>query len=168
MAKRKGPGRPTKFSEKLARQIISLAEKGCTEKEIAEECGICLATLKNWKSDIPGFLAAVRAAKDVADELVEAALFHRAVGYQHPAVKFFYDSESGEVTLQSYTEHYPPDTGACKFWLSNRKPKRWRDKQVTEHQGEIKTSTNFTIINRPNGEQTVMKAEIKDDKGGKS
>lgn len=36
------------------------------------------------------------------------------------------------------TKHVQPDTTAAIFWLKNRNPSRWRDKQNIEHSGEIK------------------------------
>ena len=36
-----------------------------------------------------------------------------------------------------YTEHYPPDTTACIFWLKNRQKAAWRDRQEVEHSGKV-------------------------------
>ncbi len=33
------------------------------------------------------------------------------------------------------TEHVPPETAACRFWLMNRKPDQWRDKQEIKMDG---------------------------------
>jgi hypothetical protein len=35
----------------------------------------------------------------------------------------------GAVVETPYTEHYPPDATSMIFWLKNRKPEQWRDKQ---------------------------------------
>ena len=44
-------------------------------------------------------------------------------------------------TVVEYTEevHYPPDTVAMIFWLKNRRPDKWRDRQEIEQHntGEI-------------------------------
>ena len=34
-------------------------------------------------------------------------------------------------------KHIPPDTTAQIFWLKNRRPDRWRDKQQIEHSGTL-------------------------------
>lgn len=68
--------------------------------------------------------------------MVETALFQRAIGYRHPAVKFFFDAESGHVQREEYTEIYPPDAKACEFWLKNRSPKRWKDSKNLELTGK--------------------------------
>jgi hypothetical protein len=131
--RKKKLGRPTKFSTRLAERIFALAQEGKTDPQIAAAVGISRSTLNNWKGSHDGFLDAIKASKDVADELVEAALFQRAIGYRHRAVRILFDSEGGRFVTKKYTEVYPPDTTAAKFWLSNRKPKKWRDVQKIEH-----------------------------------
>lgn len=94
-----------------------------------------------------------------------AALFQRAVGYSHPAVKFFFDKDAGRVVSQKYTEHYPPDTGACVMWLKNRQPKHWREGQGPEDTPP--PSGRYIIIDRvnENGEksgETELRTEPKE------
>ncbi len=139
MAKNKG-GRPSAFSESLALRIMELATAGATEAEIAAKIGISVATLTNWKGNKPGFFDALRDAKSVADGLVEAALFSRAVGYSHPAVKFFWDSKKGDIKSQPYIERHAPDTTACIFWLKNRQPDLWRE---NKDRGNTEAETDF-------------------------
>jgi hypothetical protein len=124
-------GRPSSYSEGLALRIFELAKAGKTDAEIAGAIGISVATLANWKNRYPDFLDALKDAKEVADQLVEASLFRRAMGYSHSAVKFFCDK--GKIVSQPYVEHYAPDTVACIFWLKNRRPDLWRDTIRNEH-----------------------------------
>ncbi len=127
MAEPKPKGRPSKFNETLAMRIMELATAGCTDAEIAAKIGVSVATLTNWKGNKAGFVEALKDAKSVADDLVEAALFSRAIGYSHAAVKFFWDAKKSDIKSKLYTERYPPDTTACIFWLKNRQPAAWRD-----------------------------------------
>lgn len=40
--------------------------------------------------------------------------------------------------IEKVTKHVPvSDVTACIFWLKNRKPKKWRDKQGIEQKGEM-------------------------------
>lgn len=132
MPRKKKMGRPTKFNEALARRILALAKEGKTQEQIAEEVGIGLATLKNWKSDKPDFRAAVDASRNVADDLVEAALFARATGYSHPVIDVFFNKDTGEILTEESTKYYPPDTAAATFWLTNRRKKRWQNSQKVD------------------------------------
>lgn len=132
-------GRPSKFNEKLLEKIISLAQQGKTNEQIADIIGVHVRTIENWQGSKPEFLWALKEAKQIADDLVEAALFSRAVGYSHKSVKVFFDSKSLATIEHEYTEHHAPDVTAGIFWLKNRKPDEWRDKQEVEHSGSVST-----------------------------
>jgi hypothetical protein len=43
---------------------------------------------------------------------------------------------NGEPIYAEYVEHVPPDPGAAKFWLTNRRGEEWRDKTSTELTGK--------------------------------
>lgn len=49
-----------------------------------------------------------------------------------------------KVLIKSKTKEVVPDTTAQIFWLKNRKPDEWRDKQVVQHDGEVKVSNPFS------------------------
>lgn len=120
-------GRKSTFNGKVQSTILRLIEDGKTEEQIAEIVGVSKSTINNWKGKHPEFLYALRESRQVADELVEAALFNRAVGYSHPEEKVFLSKDFGIVTHDT-VKHYPPDTTAAMFWLRNRQPKEWREK----------------------------------------
>lgn len=122
----RGRGRPSKFSEDRIRQARLLAEKGCTDVEVATFFEVALSTVSLWKLKHPEFSEALRIGKAEADTRVERALFERATGYSHPEVHV--SSYQGDVTLTPIVKHYPPDPTAMIFWLKNRKPEQWRDK----------------------------------------
>lgn len=122
----RGRGRPSKFSPDFVRQARLLAEKGCTDMEVATFFEVALSTVSLWKLKHPEFSEALRVGKAEADSRVERALFERATGYSHPEVHV--SSYQGEVTLTPIVKHYPPDPTAMIFWLKNRKPEQWRDK----------------------------------------
>jgi len=129
-------GRRTKFNEVLSDRVIELAEQGKTDREIADEIGVSLAALSNWKIVRPEFMESLKVARSFADDLVEASLFQRAIGYSHKAIKWF--QHEGVSWSEEYIEHYPPDTTACIFWLKNRRQDMWRDK--FEIKGEVAIS----------------------------
>ena len=82
--------------------LESWARDGLTEAQIAGNMGISARTLLNWrKRSVPIFLALKR-GKEVSDYEVENALFKSAL--------------EGNVT-------------AMIFWLKNRRPDKWRDRQ---------------------------------------
>lgn len=132
-------GRPTKFNEKIGVKILELFKEGKTDEQVAEIIGVSPRTLNNWKSNYPGFLQSIRESKQIADELVEASLFARALGYSHPEVQVFFNKDVGVVEHETI-KHYPPSERAIEFWLKNRQPKRWREKLQLDHNDLSKMS----------------------------
>lgn len=137
--------RPTKYKPEYAAQAAKLCLLGATDPEIADFFEVHIATIKRWRNDVPEFCAAIKDAKAAADERVERSLFERAMGYQHDEVDI--RVILNEVVQTPIRKVYPPDTTAAIFWLKNRKPAEWRDKQDIEHSGELKVSrVTRTII----------------------
>lgn len=48
-----------------------------------------------------------------------------------------------EILAERKTKEVVPDTTAQIFWLKNRKPAQWRDKQDIEHSGEISINNPY-------------------------
>ena len=126
-------GRPTSFRPEYVEQARKLAQLGAVDVEIADFFGVCRRTLHAWRSTYPELAEAMKVGKDAADDRVEHSLFHRALGYSHPAVKIMVADKV--VVREDYVEHYPPDTAAAIFWLKNRRKTEWRDKVEHEHGG---------------------------------
>lgn len=127
------PGRPSLFTEIVAKKIVELFEEGKTDEKVAEIIGVSSQTIRNWRKGNKEFLWAVNEAKQKADEIVEASLFQRAAGYTHQAEKIHFDKDGG-VHRAEYREHYPPDATSMIFWLKNRKPAEWRDRVELVHE----------------------------------
>ncbi len=66
------------------------------------------------------------------DTKVENALLRRAVGYEYTETRVEESDKGSKVT--EITKHMPPDTKAAIFWLKNRQPGRWSDRQILEHE----------------------------------
>lgn len=123
-------GRKSEFNEKLRDTFERLTREGKTLKQVAKIIGVSERTLNRWMGKHTELSRAVREARQVADELVEAALFSRALGYSHPETKVFI--HEGCPVTERITKHYPPDTTAAMFWLRNRQPERWREKNESD------------------------------------
>lgn len=120
-------GRPTKYKPEYVEQAVKLCLLGATEQDLANFFSVNVDTLYEWRSKHPEFSEAIKQAKTDLDAQVEQSLFRRATGYSHPAVKIFNDD--GVALKVEYTEHYPPDATSMIFWLKNRQPQKWRDRQ---------------------------------------
>ena len=81
------------------------ARDGLSEEQIAKNMGINAVTLYRWKEKYCKICNALKKGKDVVDFEVENALLNSAL--------------DGNTTAQI-------------FWLKNRRPDKWRDKQKEE------------------------------------
>lgn len=124
-------GRPTAFRDEFPEQARKLCLLGATNEKLADFFGVAVSTVDKWLAEIPEFSGAVREGREDADANVARSLYQRALGYSHPAVKI--QQYQGDVIETPYTEHYPPDTEAAKWWLRNRQPELWREKIEHQH-----------------------------------
>ena len=100
------------------------ARDGLTDEQIAHNMGIVTSNLYDWKKKYSEISEALKKGKEVVDIEVENALLKSAL--------------EGNITAQI-------------FWLKNRKPNRWREKQSIEHTGEVSTKLS-DIFNQIGGE----------------
>lgn len=119
-------------------KIEGWARDGLVDEQIAQNIGINPATLYDWKKKYPEISKALKKGKEVVDRQVENALLKRALGYKYEEIKTEKTEEGKKVTVT--VKEVVPDTTAQIFWLKNRKPEQWRDKQQIEHSGEIRNN----------------------------
>ena len=130
-------GRPPKYRSELDEQAEKLALLGATDVEMADFFGVHVDTIYTWAKTHPTFSEARARGKLAADANVAQSVYRRANGYSHDAVKIFMPQGAYAPVYAPYTEHYPPDTQAATWWLKNRRPREWKDKQEIEHSGDI-------------------------------
>lgn len=120
-------GRPSSYKDEYCKQAEKLCALGAIDKDLADFFNVSIQTLNSWKNEHPEFLESLKESKAIADAKVERSLYERATGYSHPEDKIF--NNQGEELIVPTTKHYAPDTTAGIFWLKNRRPNEWRDKQ---------------------------------------
>jgi hypothetical protein len=112
------------------------ARDGLIEKQIAKNMGVSYCGFRVWKKEHPEIAEAIRKGKEVVDREVENTLFKSATGFIGPDGRY-----------------YPPNVTAQIFWLKNRKPDKWREK-------------NDVAISPSNGVlESIMALEQKGKKG---
>lgn len=100
------------------------ARDGLTDEQIAKNIGITVSTFYEWKKKYSEISESLKKGKEVVDYEVENALLSSAL--------------EGNTTAQI-------------FWLKNRRPDKWRDKQKEE--------TDKTALDKLD----IILKEIKDD-----
>jgi transposase-like protein len=116
--------------------VESLARDGLTEEQIAQQLGVSRKTLNKWKKEHPEFDEALVRGKAVPDANVENALLKNALGF------YYYEDTvintgKGKQEVVTLKKYQPPQTTAQIFWLKNRRPDKWRDKVIQEHEGKV-------------------------------
>jgi hypothetical protein len=127
--------RPTKYKPEYAEQAAKLCRLGATDAQLADFFEVAVSTVALWKVEHKAFSDAIKVPKAEADERVEQSLYRRAMGYEHDEVDI--KVVAGELVKTPIRKFYPPDTTAAIFWLKNRRPAEWRDKQELEHSGGV-------------------------------
>jgi hypothetical protein len=147
----KKAGRPSKLTAKQRSKLFKLAEEGLSVEQLALACDVAVKTVYNWQKD-PEVQKHLQESKRVADHRVVVSLFRRACGYSHPDEKVFI--HNGKPVIVHTVKYYPPDTEAAKFWLTNRLPEEWSNKQKTELSGNVV----WEIVDYANADETQLQA----------
>ncbi|WP_142962899.1 MULTISPECIES: transposase [Bacteria] len=138
-----------KYTEWLTEEgllkIEGWARDGLTDKQVAYNMNIAESTLHEWKKKYSVLSESLKRGKEVVDRQVENALLKRALGYEFKETTQELTEDGMRVT-KVITKQQAPDTTAQIFWLKNRKPQEWRDKQETEISGHIRTDKLDSIL----------------------
>ena len=138
-----------KYQEWLTPDGISSLEewaRDClTDEQLAAKIGITATTLYDWKNKYPVISEALKRGKEVVDVEVENALLKRAMGYEYTETRTE-TADDGTVKTIVMQKTMPPDTTAQIFWLKNRRPAVWRDKQQVEHSTDKPFEVNIRVI----------------------
>lgn len=113
--------------EKKLPQIEAWYKEGAIDKDVAKFLGVSHNVFYKWKREFQEFSDTLKRGKSLPDTKVENALYQRAIGYSHPDIHL--SVWQGKVIETEFIKHYPPDPTSMIFWLKNRKPEEWRDKQ---------------------------------------
>jgi hypothetical protein len=133
-------GRPTKYKEEYAEQAYNYCLLGAIDKQLAIFFSVDVSTIHQWKHDHPDFSDSIKKGKEVADLEVTQSLKKRASG-----MKLKKQTVKDGVIVETEDE-IPPDTAAAIFWLKNRQPEFWRDKQDVEHSGKVEITSLGALI----------------------
>ena len=104
------------------------ARDGLTNEQMANNIGISLSTFYRWKNANCDFCNAIKDGKEVADYEVENAMYRAALGYHITESKQILGRNGELITLNS-ERYVQPSISAQIFWLKNRQPEKWKDKQ---------------------------------------
>lgn len=139
-------GRKSPYSKAHLQRAAEGAAAGETDREIITALGIASSTFYLWKHAHPEFSEAVTRGKDVANARIEARAYERAMGLTVKVQKAFKvrDADGSEsIEVVTLEDELPPDSQMLQFWLKNRNPEQWRDKQEVEVSGNVEFVTYY-------------------------
>lgn len=139
-------------------KLEAWARDGLTDEQIANNMGIAIRTLYNWKNKHIQIMQALKRGKEVVDYEVENALLKKALGYDYEEEKSTQRIVDGKKVGEKiiYKKHQPPDTTAIIYWLKNRKRSIWRDKpdiyNLDEESAKIELAKAKAELEKTNAE----------------
>jgi len=125
----------SKYNDDFPLLAEDYARQGLIDKEIAAKLGIGLRTLYEYQNKYPQFLQAIKRGKKPVDVEVENSLLKRAKGYEYEETTVEYkpskskDEKAKPTKVKKTKKQVIPDVTALIFWLKNRRPDLWKDKQ---------------------------------------
>lgn len=127
-------------------KLEAWARDGLIDVQIAKNIGISRSTLNEWKKKYSVISDTLKRGKEIVDIEVENALLKRALGYAYVETKKEVSKKDGIKTTTTIKEVLP-DVTAQIYWLKNRKPQQWRDRQPEDD--DSKTINLIHTIPRP-------------------
>lgn len=117
--------------------IISYIREGDSNILACKKVGISKSTFYEWLESYPDFSDSLKKARKEFRETIvqtlEQSLWKRAAGYEIEESKNEYrtlkDGSKVLVKSSKITKHFPPDTGALIFALTNLDPENWKNRQ---------------------------------------
>jgi len=125
----------SKYNENFPLMAEGYAREGMTDAQIAKQLNISITTLKCYQKKYPEFAEALQSGKLPVDTDVENSLLKKACGYTRREEYIENSTENRNGNTVEREKHrivikdVPPDTAAAIFWLRNRRPDKWNDKQ---------------------------------------
>ncbi len=137
------------LSEEGLLKLESFARLGLTDTEIASRMGIGVSTLNNYKKQYIKINEALKNGREYVDTKIENALIKRAIGYEYTeqVMERVLNKETGEyefVLTKEMKKEVKPDISAQVFWLKNRRPDIWKDKQDLSVESSGSDVSNLT------------------------
>jgi hypothetical protein len=126
-----------KYKEEFATFVEVYAAEGLLDYEIWEKLKITHNTFYEWKRNKKEFSDGLKRGRYVALQKVEGSLIKKALGYmvteKTTEAKIESDGTTKPLTVKFTEKHIVADTGAIAFFLKNKDPEHWRDRQEYDH-----------------------------------
>ena len=165
MNEKRQKGRPTRYKKEYNEQARKLCLLGYTDAELADFFDVQESTINNWKKKHPDFLESIRAGKAFADmdvveslhkstqdrTVIERKAFKVKEKWVHEETGKIIERES--IVYADEERIIPSDTKSIQFWLKNRQPQHWREKQEEKQEAAERQQA---VIIMPDGQKLIV------------
>jgi len=128
-----------KYSQEVVDILIKHIRGGSTITSACDAVGISKVTFYEWMKTKPNFSNAIKKAQSIPNKKVEKALYKSAIGYLTTVAKYQTKGSNGKPQTKTIKKKILPNITAMIFWLKNKLPDEWKDKQDIEHSGSVIT-----------------------------
>jgi hypothetical protein len=127
----------TKYNKHLCKLAYEYAKQGLMDYEIFDNLKISHSAFYDYLNKYPDFYDSIKKGRQLAIQKVEGSLFKKAMGYtvteKSTEVKVEADGTMKPVSVRNTEKHFQADMGAIAFFLKNKDPENWRDRQEIDH-----------------------------------
>ncbi len=114
--------------------VCRWAQLGLTDKEIAANIGVTVATYRKWKKQNPAFAEAVQNATSLPELELEKSMFDLATGKVYvEEIKSVIDPNTGKILrIEKTKKQLPPNPALQMFLAKSRLSNRYGDNSIDE------------------------------------
>jgi len=142
-------GRKNKYETHVGPRLEEIGwwcRDGLIEEEMFKRLGVSERSWYEYKNKYPQLSQVLKNGKAQADYRVEDSLYKRAVGIKNATETTEEYKDGVLVAKKIVKKNIAPDPTSMIFWLKNRQPAKWRDKQ--EIGGSMTINYNVPGINK--------------------
>ena len=127
-----------KYGKEITNKLCRHLKQGSSIKSACALVGISQETFYKWRKEKAEFSETIKRAMAIPDKAVENALYKSAImghSYIEREFKSISNKEGTkiiEIPVKSVKKFIPPNVTAQIFWLKNRCPEEFKDKQEIE------------------------------------
>lgn len=124
------------------------ARDGLTDQEIFPLMGIKRTAFYKWCREHKEIANAIKEGREPLIVEVEDAFIKECFGYYVTETKTI-EKDDGSIETQTMQKYVRPQAGSQIFFLKNRKPERWRERQEIKNEVDLSASESQIKIYLP-------------------
>jgi len=138
----------SRLTPELKVEVAKLIARGYSQYAVAKIVGVSQATVCRWIALHDDLRINIKLQEQLATDMVERSLFDKAMAYVEHEREIEVDEDGVERTVRVKEKTKSGDTAAAIFWLKNKRPDAWKDRQEIYNDGAIAHDVRLKIIER--------------------